>query len=400
MNRHVDTIRIDFDRRVIRSRRRCTFIFPCTTVVGMLLIQIILYSQHSIDGFNIVQQLYPQRQEQQQYTQRNYLISSPKTESRIALYLATKQQSTPTRVTYDIATSTTSQTATATTATTTKTNTVGWEDWCIEQLQQRYNEALRIKCPFFRRRASDVLDSFDMILQFLVIRHKSLPLIDLTSRLHSGSSSSSTTTGTTIRNGGNYIQQSSSFVQSTGMDKLYHLPVEEMMAILIEDWKVTNHKGYYVTGKLSTFIYHDDTIFDGPDPDMPVKGLYKYINAASQLFDTKHTFCELLSIEQEQVIDVNSDSGEAHHHHHQSPIIVAKWKMHGRLRLPWKPIVPEWTGTTHYYIHPITGLIYQHIETWDISVLQAFVQTLFPKSITQYIYRKDNEAKIPEKCYK
>ena len=349
---------------------------PLSSVVCMLLIIIITLSSsyYSVDGFVSVMR-HPQQQQQQRRRRR--------------LYLA--QPSTPNGgiTSYDAATSTASQITTAT-VTTSNNISVGWEGWCIHQLQQRYEEALRIKCPFFRRRASDVLDAMDMILQFLVIRHKSLPLYELSSRLHSSSMISGSSGGT-----GNYIQHSTSVIPTTGTDKLYHLPVEDLLAIIIEDWKVTNHKGYYVTGKLSTRIYHDDTLFDGPDPDMPVRGLYKYINAASQLFDTKHTYCELLSIEQTNEVNRHDESTSttttaASSTMPTTPVIVAKWKMHGRLRLPWKPVVPEWTGTTRYHIHAQTGLIHQHVESWDISVLQAFVQTLFPRSITKHLYPEND----------
>ena len=36
------------------------------------------------------------------------------------------------------------------------------------------------------------------------------------------------------------------------------------------------------------------------------------------------------------------------------------------------------------------GLIYLHKETWDISVLQAFVQTLFPE-FAQLFWEKEEE---------
>ena len=36
------------------------------------------------------------------------------------------------------------------------------------------------------------------------------------------------------------------------------------------------------------------------------------------------------------------------------------------------------------------GLIYLHKETWDISVLQAFVQTLFPE-LAQLFWEKEEE---------
>lgn len=395
------------------------FVFMVVQNIIVMTIYALLVLQ-SIDGFVVVPN-YPHQQHPQQQPPPTIVPSNtassislrrinnggitPPSTSRIRIQITNTVNS------QDTITSTTHSRTTLTSSTTTTTTTtpIGWEDWCIQQLQLRYNEALRIKCPFFRRRASDLLDGLDMILQFLLVRHKSISLLDFTrttsttttttpptttSRLastittastgsSSSSSSSSTITNTNSNSNRNtYIQHSSTIAQSTETEKLYNLSIEEMLAIIIEDWKVTNHKGYYVTGKLSTCIYHDDTLFDGPDPDMPVKGLYKYINAASQLFDTKHTFCELLSIETqpEQVLaDTNTNSNQI--------IIVAKWKMHGRLRLPWKPVVPEWTGTTRYYRHPHTGLIHQHIETWDISVLQAFVQTLFPTTMTKHMFQ-------------
>jgi Uncharacterized conserved protein (DUF2358) len=243
-----------------------------------------------------------------------------------------------------------------------------WDIWCKDQLQIQYHHVLGIKCPFFRRRFSDVLDGLDMILQFIVIRHKSIPMIDTTTLLPSRLSTRHGTHG--------------------NIGKLYHLHPEEIVSIIIDDWKVSNHKGYYVTGKLTTCIYQDDVVFDGPDPDMPVRGLSKYMNAASQLFDIKNTFSELVSI----YIDTNDNDKETTTTT-TATRIVAKWKMHGRLRLPWKPIVPEWTGTTIYYINPYTGLIHQHIETWDISVHQAFIQTLCPL-IAQWMYGE----KVKKRC--
>ena len=216
-----------------------------------------------------------------------------------------------------------------------------WEQWCIQQLQRRYDEALTIKCPFFRRRAADILDAMDMIVRFIVIRHKSLPDYALLPSI--------------------YHQRRHTDMVSQVNHKFINITQTELLTILREDWKVDTSKGYYVTGKLTTAIYSDDAFFDGPDPDMPVRGLYKYMNAASQLFDVKSSYSELLDL---YIADDTS--------------IVARWKMYGKLRLPWKPLVPAWTGTTTYHINPIHGLIDRHMETWDISVWQAFLQTLCP----------------------
>ena len=91
---------------------------------------------------------------------------------------------------------------------------------------------------------------------------------------------------------------------------------------------------------------------------MPVRGLRKFLNAASHLFDAKRSHCELTSME------VHNDEG----------IIVAQWKFQGVLRLPWRPRMPTVVGETTYRFDD-DGLIESHIETWDLSAQQAFLQT-------------------------
>jgi Uncharacterized conserved protein (DUF2358) len=216
-----------------------------------------------------------------------------------------------------------------------------WEQWCVGQLQERYDQALSIKCPFFRRRASDLLDAMDMIVRFIVIRHKSLPDYAMLPTFYSP-------------------RRHKDMVSQANV-KFVNITQDALLSILRDDWNVETQKGYYITGKLTTAIYSDDALFDGPDPDMPVRGLYKYVNAASQLFEVKSSYSELLDIY------IESDTS-----------IVARWKLYGKLRLPWKPVVPAWTGTTTYHIDPRHGLIDRHIETWDISVWKAFLQTLCP----------------------
>lgn len=207
-----------------------------------------------------------------------------------------------------------------------------WETWCVQQLKEKYEQALSIKCPFFRRRAADLLDATDMVIRFIVYRHKSLP-----------------------------FSPPGWKCQGDNRPKRIGISQTDLLEIIRNDWREDTHKGYYVTGKLTTSVYRDDVVFDGPDPDMPVKGLRKYLNAASQLFDQKQSRSELISL------DIIDDTA-----------VVAHWRMKGVLRLPWKPAIPEWTGTTTYYTDD-DGLIYRHEETWDKSVLQAFLQTLCPQ---------------------
>lgn len=114
------------------------------------------------------------------------------------------------------------------------------ETWCVSRLDEMYAQSISIKCPFFRRRAADALDALDMVLRFLIIRHKSLGLLPPL-----GCRATSIT--------GN---------------KHKHLSLAQIKDVIQHDWHEHNLKGYYITGKLNTTIYRDDCLFDGPDPDM------------------------------------------------------------------------------------------------------------------------------------
>jgi hypothetical protein len=208
-------------------------------------------------------------------------------------------------------------------------------------LDAMYNDSLQIKCPFFRRRATDSVDGLASVVQFILARHKSLPLPILP---------------------GQQVILSSTSIKSQG------LTVEQIAKILLIDWRgqvkksdLTSGKGYYITGKLTREIYRDDCFFNGPDPDMPVTGLKKYISSTSQLFDRKTSKAELISL-------VMSEEDKT---------VTVQWRLEGILNLPWHPKLKPWTGQTVYYVDR-DGLIDRHEESWDISVIDAFVSTLFP----------------------
>lgn len=226
------------------------------------------------------------------------------------------------------------------------------EAWCITHMDVMYSKSLSIKCPFLRRRMADFLDGLDMVMRFLVIRHKSLPLIGPPPGCRS-------------------------LLEHPNRAKIQHLELSELIETIRHDWKSHNHKGYYITGRLNTTIYRDDCFFDGPDPDMPVKGLRKYLNAASQLFDTATSTAELISLQLGEVKN-GIDESSTILPKDTYATIVARWRLQGVLHLPWHPSLPTWTGTTVYHLDE-NHLIYRHEEFWDISVLQAFMQTLWPQ---------------------
>lgn len=172
-----------------------------------------------------------------------------------------------------------------------------------KNLDSLYEKSLKIKCPFFRRRAFDSIESLKRILYFLIARHKSIPFFPIPN------------------------------VKAEDLVKTYELTIDELANIIYKDWMgsslISNGKGYYITGRISKSIYDEQCYFDGPDPDMPVKGLRKYLLSASQLFDHKYSRADLL---QPLVIDYEKRS------------IKAYWRLEGILNLPWHPTVKPWTG--------------------------------------------------------
>lgn len=203
-----------------------------------------------------------------------------------------------------------------------------------QRLHTLYEDSVKIKCPFFRRRAFDTIEALKRILIFIACRHKSTPFFP-------------------------------SPAVKTPIRKTRNLPLADLAALVQNDWMGTRNvgKGYYVTGALTHEIYDEECFFDGPDPDMPVRGLRKYLLSASQLFDTRRSRADLI-----RPVEYNGDT----------MTLTAHWRIQGVLNLPWHPSVKPWTGHTEYHVDPQSSLITMHQEHWDISVPDAFISTLFP----------------------
>lgn len=134
----------------------------------------------------------------------------------------------------------------------------------LEQVEEMRVGAENIRCPFFRRRAGDVVDILFELVVWVSARHKRLDFRP---------------------------------VEKSCAEKLRGKEVQEVMSIVEEDFR---RRKYYITGLLTSQIYRDDCLFESPDPDLPVVGLKKYVNAAANLFDRKLSSCDLLSIEVNQ----------------------------------------------------------------------------------------------------
>mmetsp|Transcript_4736 Transcript_4736/g.6100 ORF Transcript_4736/g.6100 Transcript_4736/m.6100 type:complete len:415 (+) Transcript_4736:193-1437(+) len=248
------------------------------------------------------------------------------------------------------------------------------------KLDGLYTKSSKLKCPFWRRRAADTIDSAAMTLRFLLIRHKSLGLFDPFLFLGSGELYDDFSATISHHNALDEEAKKGMRTEEGGFSvvpgckavdrhtKYRNLDVGTIAKIIQNDWtdNLNRDKGYYITGRLNSTIYRDDCLFDGPDPDMPVRGLRKYLSAASHLFDTKHSFAQLLHID-------HTEKGGAR----SCGVVEVRWRLGGILMLPWRPVVKPWTGTTRYHLDE-DGLIYYHEEMWDISALEAFVCTGWP----------------------
>jgi Uncharacterized conserved protein (DUF2358) len=266
-------------------------------------------------------------------------------------------------------TSTTSSSSISTAVTGTATTMLHpWERWYFNMLETRYKQSVKLKCPFFKRRAADILDTADMLMRIVSIPIGHESILPPPSSWRERKFISNTDTVNTSNN------------LTTG--KTTNLSIEHIINILKHDWRIDTNKGYYITGRLSTNIFRDDCYFDGPDPDMPVRGIRKYFNAASQIFEYKTSTATLVSIEAQepkQQHPTGTTTTTTTTTTTNDTTIVAKWIMSGVLRLPWKPKLPTVYGTTTYYLDQTTNLIYKHIETWDRTAIQAFLETFFPK---------------------
>ena len=225
------------------------------------------------------------------------------------------------------------------------------------QLQQvlavAYDESQTIQCPFWRRRSGDVLDGVEHLVRSLVMLPNPTRLAHLPPP-----QSSSRTTATT---------DASTSTKITS--------IAQVQQALEHDWTVSN---YYISGNLSINLYSPDCLFTGPDPDLPIQGLRKYVGVASRLFHKPSSKCELLK--DIEIVDEFT--------------LQATWSMDGVLYIPLFGKdkngmfrLPHTVGTTTYHLNDQFQIVH-HEEHWtNVTPLQAFVETFVP-SLGNLIYRK------------
>ncbi|KAK1266482.1 hypothetical protein QJS04_geneDACA015635 [Acorus gramineus] len=129
--------------------------------------------------------------------------------------------------------------------------------------------------------------------------------------------------------------------------------VDEVLTAVRSDFE----RAYFVTGKFSRSIYAEDCSFE--DPTIKFCGRDRYLQNLELLvpfFDCPSTV--LTKIEK----GVNLES----------EFLVATWKLRTYLKLPWRPLISI-GGTTLYELNDNFKIV-RHVESWDVSALEAIGQ--------------------------
>ncbi|CAH8306128.1 unnamed protein product [Eruca vesicaria subsp. sativa] len=137
--------------------------------------------------------------------------------------------------------------------------------------------------------------------------------------------------------------------------------VDDVMEILRLDYG----NAYFVTGIFTTEIYSDDCIFE--DPTISFQGTELYERNLRLLVP----FLEDASIELQ-----NMDKSELS----QGNYIQATWKLRTYLKFPWRPLISI-NGSTVYELDRDFKIV-RHVESWDVSAVEAIRQIFTVNSFT------------------
>ena len=259
----------------------------------------------------------------------------------------------------------------------------------LGQRLEEFDPAI-IKCPFFRRRATDFLEGAVLCGRWLASRHKSLDLsfglLPLRQPFVDGIASRD------IFNDEEPQQKGLVGSHSFGGRKVLRASRSIVLSVLAEDFA---ERQCQVTGRLSRQYFSENCEFDGPDPDMPVRGTGKYLDASTNLFNHRASRCDLLAagyvhrethrdrkdlrreIQEElgEMLVARTNMRVGNTEKHDGDLVIL-WRIEGTVNLPWHPTIKPYYGATFFQRSPETGLIVRAREYWSISAVDAFASAV------------------------
>lgn len=137
------------------------------------------------------------------------------------------------------------------------------------------------------------------------------------------------------------------------IDEVPASTVDDVLRIIKSDYD----NAYFVTGNFTSSIYAENCIY--ADPTIKFRGRELYARNLKLLvpfFDCASII--LQKIEKDIVSDTN--------------FVMASWKLRTNLKLPWRPLISI-NGSTTYELDEDYKIV-RHVESWDVSAVEAVLQ--------------------------
>ncbi|XP_061375343.1 uncharacterized protein LOC133317468 [Gastrolobium bilobum] len=129
--------------------------------------------------------------------------------------------------------------------------------------------------------------------------------------------------------------------------------VDDVLMIIKSDYE----NAYFVTGNFTSSIYAPNCIFE--DPTIKFRGRELYARNLKLLVP----FFDCASIRLQKIEkDVDSETN----------FVLATWKLRTNLKLPWRPLISI-DGSTYYELNEDFKIV-RHVESWNVSALEAVLQ--------------------------
>ncbi|KAG4983493.1 hypothetical protein JHK87_028242 [Glycine soja] len=135
--------------------------------------------------------------------------------------------------------------------------------------------------------------------------------------------------------------------------------VDDVLRIIKSDYD----NAYFVTGNFSSSIYAENCIFEDPTIKFRGRELYaRNLKLLVPFFDSASIILQKIDK------DVDSDTN----------FVLASWKLRTNLKLPWRPLISI-DGSTVYQLNEDYKIV-RHVESWNISAVEAVLQIFSFKS--------------------